>query len=54
MSRLLKLLHYAALAKKQGGKSYLRQGFEALRLAQSPTRLGLAEYYEYEIFDDQF
>lgn len=54
MSRLVKLLRYAALAKKQSGKSYFRQGLEALRGAASPHRLGLSEYYEYEIFNDQY
>jgi len=53
MSRLVKLLRYAALAKKQSGKSYLRQGFEALRGAAAPNRLGLSEYYEFEVFNDR-
>lgn len=52
MSRVSKLLNYASLAKKQTGKSYLNQLAEIARLSTGKNHLGVEEYYELEVFDD--
>lgn len=52
MSRLGKLLRYASLVRKQTGKTYFRQLAEIVRLAAGAQRLGIAEYYELEVFAD--
>lgn len=54
MSRIGKLYNYTALVKKQTGKSRLRQLSEMCRLAAGPQRLGLEEYFEFEVFNDNF
>jgi hypothetical protein len=51
MSRIAKLLTYASLAKRQSGKSRLRQFLELVRLTRGRWRLGVQEYYEFELFD---
>jgi Sugar-transfer associated ATP-grasp len=53
MSRFGKLLQYASAVKRTTGKSYLQQCSEMWRLARGERRLGVAEYYELEVFDDK-
>lgn len=52
MSRIGKLYNYTSLVKKQTGKSRLRQLGEIYGLAAGAQRLGLEEYYEFEVFND--
>ena len=54
MSRIGKLNSYAARVKQLTAKSYLRQVAEILQLACGPQRLGVEEYYEFEVFDDAY
>lgn len=49
-----KLNSYAARVKQLTAKSYFRQFIETLQLACGPQRLGIEEYYEFEVFDDQY
>lgn len=52
MSRIGSLLRYAALVKRNTGKSRVRQLSEILGVVTGPRRLGVAEYYEFGVFDD--
>ena len=54
MSRIGKLINYAGSVKQRTGKSRLRQFIEILQLARGPQRLGVEEYYEFEVFDDAY
>ena len=54
MSRFSKLLGYSSLVKLQTGKSSLGQFKEAVSLALGPQKLGLEEYFEFEVFNDTF
>ncbi|MDP2323694.1 MAG: sugar-transfer associated ATP-grasp domain-containing protein [Gammaproteobacteria bacterium] len=52
MSRIGSLLRHAALVKRDTGKSRVRQLSEILSLAVGERRLGMTEYYEFGVFDD--
>ena len=52
MSRFSKLLSYSMQAKQQTGKSRLRQFRETVSLAIGTQKLGLEEYFEFEVFND--
>ena len=54
MSRIRKLVSYAGSVKQRTGKAYFRQFIEILQLARGPQRLGVEEYYEFEVFDDAY
>ena len=54
MSRFSKLLSYSMQAKQQTGKSTLRQFREAVSLTIGTQKLGLEEYFEFEVFNDNF
>lgn len=54
LSKITRMLRYAAIARRQTEKSFLQQWLEAFSLAIGTHRLGLAEYYEFEIFNDQY
>ena len=54
MSKLRKLYAYARLVKAQTGKPWLRQAMEIRGLASGRQRIGIEEYYELGIFDDDF
>jgi Sugar-transfer associated ATP-grasp len=54
MSRIGNLKSYSALVKQLTGKSYAQQCREIFRLARGPLRLGIEEYYEFEVFDDKY
>lgn len=51
VSRLFKLFNESRRAKQESGVGHLRQLIHILSLAQSPSRLGPAEYFEYRLFD---
>ena len=53
MSKISKLIGYASKVKAQTGKSIPSQLMEIKRLHRSGLRLGIEEYYELEIFNDQ-
>ena len=53
MSRIGKLKSYSSLVKQLTGKSYSQQFGEIFRLARGPQRLGVEEYFEFEVFDDK-
>jgi len=52
MNTLSNLWRYARLVSHIHGKSIPRQAAEILRLRFGPRRIGLTEYYEFELFDD--
>lgn len=52
MSKTGKLLNYATLVRKQTGKPYFRQLAEIAQLSTGKYHLGVEEYYELEVFDD--
>jgi len=52
MNTLNNLWRYARLVSRTHGKSLPRQAAEILRLRFGPQRIGLTEYYEFELFDD--
>ena len=52
--RVAKLLRYAATVRQQTGKGFFRQLTEVLTLANGGNRLGAAEYYEFEVFKDEY
>lgn len=54
ISKLARLYRYAQLARRQSGKSLRTQAAEIVRLAMGEQRLGVEEYYEFEIFDDRY
>ena len=54
MSRIGKFNSYAARVKQLTAKSYFRQAAEILQLARGSQRLGVEEYYEFEVFDDGY
>lgn len=54
MSRIRKLVSYAAAVTVRTGKPRLRQLIEILQLARGPQRLGIEEYYEFEVFNDAY
>jgi Sugar-transfer associated ATP-grasp len=53
MNSVHKLWRYGALVRHNTGKSLVRQAMEILRLRFGPSRIGLTEYFELEIFDDR-
>lgn len=53
MPEIRKLLNYVDLVKKQTGKSGLAQFLEIARLSLGSRHLGVEEYYELGVFDDQ-
>ncbi len=54
MSRIRKLVSYAAAVTVRTCKPLLRQVIEILQLARGPQRLGIEEYYEFEVFNDAY
>ena len=54
LSKIAKILHYAATVQRQTGKGLTRQLREVLTLAIGSNHLGAAEYYEFEVFNDEY
>jgi len=52
MNTLHNLWRYARLVSRNHGKSIPRQAAEITRLRFGPRKIGLTEYYEFELFDD--
>lgn len=53
MNKIRKLYAYSGLVRQQTGKSRLRQMLEILALHRGRFKLGIEEYYELGIFDDE-
>lgn len=52
MARVEKLIQHALTVRRLTGKPVLRQLLEILRLSTGKYRLGMSEYYELGVFDD--
>lgn len=52
MDTLRNLWRYAMLVSRDHGKSIPRQAMEIARLRFGPGKIGLTEYYDFELFDD--
>lgn len=52
MEILRNLWRYAMLVSRDHGKSIPRQAMEIARLRFGPGKIGLTEYYDFELFDD--
>lgn len=53
MNKIRKLYAYSGLVQQQTGKSRLRQMLEIVALHRGRFQLGIEEYYELGVFDDQ-